>query len=346
MSERIQLPHPGFDDAFSFKADQINGEDTPALRPQLISDFVGQADQLDNLKVFMGAAKSRGEPLDHTLLYGPPGLGKTTLAQIIANEMGGNMKTLSAPALEKAGDLVAVLTSMNDNEVLFIDEIHRLSPQIEEILYPVMEDFYIDLIVGEGQAARSIRIDTPKFTLVGATTRAGSLSAPLRDRFGIPVQMAFYEPEDLLRIVTRSSHVLKIKIDAEAAMEVAKRSRGTPRIANRLLRRVRDYAHQQGKSSIDRDTADYALDKLKIDEHGLDHLDRKYLSYLHSLKGRPVGIETIAAYLGEARDSLEDMVEPYLLQKGFLLRTSRGRVSPEFDMAQTQGDQLGMNLSP
>ena len=297
------------------------------LRPQRLEEFIGQSKAKQNLRVFIEAAKSRGEALDHVLFAGPPGLGKTTLAQIMSRELGVNFKATSGPVIAKAGDLAALLTNLEDRDVLFIDEIHRLSPAVEEILYPAMEDFQLDLIIGEGPAARSVRIDLAKFTLVGATTRTGLLTTPLRDRFGIPVRLDFYSEDELLEIVKRGSRVMQVAVSEDGAREIAKRSRGTPRIAGRLLRRVRDFASVDGAAIIDRAAADKALRNLDVDDRGLDGLDHRYLKCIAlNFGGGPVGIDTIAASLSEARDAIEDIVEPYLLQLGFLNRTPRGRL--------------------
>ncbi|MEP7452223.1 Holliday junction branch migration DNA helicase RuvB [Phyllobacterium sp. SB3] len=304
------------------------GEDLDtSLRPQTLADFVGQAAARANLKVFIEAAKTRGEALDHVLFVGPPGLGKTTLAQIMAKELGVNFRSTSGPVIAKAGDLAALLTNLEENDVLFIDEIHRLNPAVEEILYPAMEDYQLDLIIGEGPAARSVKIDLAKFTLVAATTRLGLLTTPLRDRFGIPVRLNFYTVEELEHIVRRGARIMGIGMTDDGALEVARRSRGTPRIAGRLLRRVRDFAIVDGKDKIDRETADSALLRLEVDKLGLDQLDRRYLAMIaHNFGGGPVGIETIAAGLSEPRDAIEDIIEPYMIQQGFLQRTPRGRV--------------------
>ena len=297
------------------------------LRPQRLEEFTGQAKVKQNLRVFIEAAKSRGEALDHTLFAGPPGLGKTTLAQIVARELGVNFRATSGPVIAKAGDLAALLTNLEDRDVLFIDEIHRLSPAVEEILYPAMEDFQLDLIIGEGPAARSVRIDLAKFTLVGATTRTGLLTTPLRDRFGIPVRLEFYTEEELLGIVQRGARVMQMAVTEDGAREIAKRARGTPRIAGRLLRRVRDFASVAGNATVDRAIADRALKNLDVDAIGLDALDHRYLKCIAiNFGGGPVGIETIAASLSEARDGIEEIVEPYLLQLGFINRTPRGRI--------------------
>ncbi|MGE3148036.1 MAG: Holliday junction branch migration DNA helicase RuvB [Pseudorhodoplanes sp.] len=298
-----------------------------SLRPQRLSEFVGQEKARANLSVFIEAAKGRGEALDHVLFVGPPGLGKTTLAQILARELGVNFRSTSGPVIAKAGDLAALLTNLEERDVLFIDEIHRLNPQVEEILYPAMEDFQLDLIIGEGPAARSVKIDLSKFTLVGATTRAGLLTNPLRDRFGIPVRLNFYTEAELEHIVTRGGRVLGIGMTPDGANEIARRARGTPRIAGRLLRRLRDFAHVAGADAIDRKIADKALSALEVDGAGLDAMDRRYLSTIaHHYGGGPVGIETIAAALSEPRDAIEDIIEPFLIQKGFVQRTPRGRV--------------------
>jgi Holliday junction DNA helicase RuvB len=297
------------------------------LRPQRLEEFVGQSKAKQNLRVFIEAAKARGEALDHVLFAGPPGLGKTTLAQIMSRELGVNFKATSGPVIAKAGDLAALLTNLEDRDVLFIDEIHRLNPAVEEVLYPAMEDFQLDLIIGEGPAARSVRIDLAKFTLVGATTRTGLLTTPLRDRFGIPVRLDFYAEDELLEIVKRGARVMQVSVSEDGAREIAKRSRGTPRIAGRLLRRVRDFAAVAGTATIDRAAADRALRSLDVDDRGLDALDHRYLACIAgNFGGGPVGIDTIAASLSEARDAIEDIVEPYLLQLGFLNRTPRGRL--------------------
>jgi Holliday junction DNA helicase RuvB len=297
------------------------------IRPQSLDDFIGQEQARANLRVFIEAARARQDALDHVLFAGPPGLGKTTLAQIMAKEMGVGFRATSGPVISKAGDLAALLTNLEDRDVLFIDEIHRLNPAVEEILYPAMEDFQLDLIIGEGPAARSVRIDLAKFTLVGATTRAGLLTTPLRDRFGIPVRLNFYSVEDLEKVVTRGARVLGAPMSAEGAREIARRARGTPRIAGRLLRRVRDFAAVANADVIDAGVADSALRALEVDTEGLDALDHRYLGCIaHNYEGGPVGIETLAAALSEPRDALEEIVEPYLLQQGFIGRTPRGRV--------------------
>lgn len=298
-----------------------------SLRPQQLADFVGQEQARANLKVFIDAARKRGEALDHVLFVGPPGLGKTTLAQIVARELGVGFRATSGPVIAKAGDLAALLTNLEERDVLFIDEIHRLNPAVEEVLYPAMEDFQLDLIIGEGPAARSVKIDLSKFTLVGATTRAGLLTNPLRDRFGIPVRLNFYTEAELERIVTRGARVLGIGMTADGANEIAKRSRGTPRIAGRLLRRVRDFASVAGSAAVDRAIADRALGALEVDAAGLDAMDRRYLSTIAlNYGGGPVGVETMAAALSEPRDAIEDIIEPFLIQCGFIQRTPRGRL--------------------
>ena len=299
-----------------------------ALRPKALTEYVGQAKAREQLEIFIGAAKQRGEALDHVLLFGPPGLGKTTLSHIIANELGVNMRQTSGPVLEKPKDLAAVLTNLEPNDVLFIDEIHRLSPVVEEILYTALEDYQIDIMIGEGPAARSIKLDLQPFTLVGATTRAGMLTNPLRDRFGIVARLEFYTPDELVKIVTRSAGLLKVPIDVEGATQLARRSRGTPRIANRLLRRVRDYAQVKGQGLITEDIANQALKMLDVDPQGFDVMDRKLLeAVVHRFDGGPVGLDNIAASIGEERDTIEDVIEPYLIQQGFLQRTPRGRVA-------------------
>ena len=299
-----------------------------ALRPKLLQEYVGQAKAREQLEIFIGAAKKRGEPLDHVLLFGPPGLGKTTLSHIIAHELGVNLRQTSGPVLEKPKDLAALLTNLEKNDVLFIDEIHRLSPIVEEILYPALEDYQIDIMIGEGPAARSIKLELQPFTLVGATTRAGMLTNPLRDRFGIVARLEFYTVEELTRIVTRSAGLLSVTVDAAGAHEIARRSRGTPRIANRLLRRVRDYAEVKGNGRITKPIADKALAMLDVDPQGFDVMDRKLLeAVIHRFDGGPVGLDNIAASIGEERDTIEDVIEPYLIQQGYLQRTPRGRVA-------------------
>ena len=298
-----------------------------SLRPKTLDEYIGQDKIKENMKIYIEAAKKRGEPLDHVLLYGPPGLGKTTLSNIISNEMNSNIKITSGPAIEKPGDLAALLTNLSEFDVLFIDEIHRLSKSVEEILYPALEDYTLDIIIGKGPSARSIRLDLPKFTLIGATTKAGSLTTPLRDRFGIIHRLELYSVEDLKKIVKRSAKILDVEIDDEAAVEIAKRSRGTPRIANRLLKRVRDFALVLGDGNINLKITKNALNKLEIDELGLDDIDRKLLdTMITQYGGRPVGIEALAATVGEEVDTIEDVYEPYLIQLGFIARTLRGRV--------------------
>lgn len=300
------------------------------LRPQTFEEYVGQTSLKNNLKVFVGAAKLRDESLDHVLLYGPPGLGKTTMSMIIANEMGTHLKMTTGPSIEKTGDLVAILTSLDPGDVLFIDEIHRLNKVVEEILYPAMEDFCVDVVIGKEASTRSIRIDLPPFTLVGATTRAGDLSAPLRDRFGIVSKLEYYDEQELTKIIDRTSKVYRIDMDEDAKKELAKRSRGTPRIANRLFRRVRDFAQYNGDEVITKERTMEALQRLKVDEHGLDDVDHKYLlGIIHRFRGGPVGLEALAASIGEESTTLEDVYEPYLLQTGFIKRTPRGRVVTE-----------------
>ena len=297
-----------------------------SLRPRLLKEYIGQEKAKDNLQVFIDAARMRNEPLDHVLLYGPPGLGKTTMAQVIANEMGVNMRITSGPTIEKAGDLAALLTNLQENDILFVDEIHRLNRAVEEILYPAMEDYAIDIIIGKGPSANSIRLDLPKFTLIGATTRAGQLTAPLRDRFGVNLRLELYSPAELQKIVTRSAGILGIDIVPDGAMEIASRSRGTPRIANRMLKRVRDYAQVRADGVITKEVANEALLRLEVDELGLDATDRRMLrSIIEFYHGGPVGLDTLAATIGEEAITLEDVYEPYLLQQGFLTRTPRGR---------------------
>jgi Holliday junction DNA helicase RuvB len=301
-----------------------------ALRPKGMAEYVGQVKAREQLEIFIGAAKHRAEALDHVLLFGPPGLGKTTLSHIIAAELGVNLRQTSGPVLEKPKDLAAILTNLEKNDVLFIDEIHRLSPVVEEILYPALEDYQIDIMIGEGPAARSIKLDLQPFTLVGATTRAGMLTNPLRDRFGIVARLEFYTPEELTRIVTRSAGLLNVPVDAAGALEIARRSRGTPRIANRLLRRVRDYAQVKGDGRIDARIADLALKMLDVDPQGFDVMDRKLLeAVIHRFDGGPVGLENVAAAIGEEAGTIEDVIEPYLIQQGYLQRTPRGRVATQ-----------------
>ncbi|MBR2603439.1 MAG: Holliday junction branch migration DNA helicase RuvB [Bacilli bacterium] len=318
MDERIEDPNI------------ILGDDEERLRPRYLKEYIGQRDVKDNLKVFIEASKMRNEPLDHVLLYGPPGLGKTTLAYIIANELGRNIKTASGPSIEKSGDLAAILSSLEEGDVLFIDEIHRMPRFIEEILYPAMEDFSLDIVIGSDGSSRSIKIDLPPFTLVGATTRAGDLSSPLRDRFGIISKLDYYSINDLCTIVKRTASVFDIEIDDDAAYEIAKRSRGTPRIANRLLKRVRDFALVEGTGKIDLEITESSLRKLKVDSEGLDVTDHNLLkSIIYKFNGGPVGIDALASSIGEEVTTIEDVYEPYLLQNGYLKRTSRGRVVTE-----------------
>ncbi|MBQ8464546.1 MAG: Holliday junction branch migration DNA helicase RuvB [Alphaproteobacteria bacterium] len=329
--ERIVSPEKQAEDEKNVNA-PIN------LRPQSLSDFVGQPQVCENLKVFIEAAKQRGEALDHVLLFGPPGLGKTTLASIIAKELGVGFRATSAPMISKSGDLAAILTNLEPNDVLFIDEIHRLNPAIEEVLYSAMEDFQLDLIIGEGPSARSVRIDLQPFTLVGATTRSGLLTTPLRERFGIPLRLDFYSPEDLKKIVTRGANLLGMPISDTGALEIAKRSRGTPRVAGRLLRRVRDFGEVANAKQVDNVIADKALKKLDVDDYGLDAFDRRYLKCIAvNYGGGPVGIDTLAAALSEERDTLEEVLEPFLMKLGFLQRTPRGRVVSDLGC-----DYLGM----
>jgi holliday junction DNA helicase RuvB len=322
--------------------DQKPEDADTSLRPKALAEFVGQAQARQNMKVFIEAARARGEALDHVLFVGPPGLGKTTLAQIVARELGVNFRATSGPVIAKAGDLAALLTNLEDRDVLFIDEVHRLNPAVEEVLYPAMEDFQLDLIIGEGPAARSVRIDLARFTLVAATTRLGLLTTPLRDRFGIPIRLEFYTVDELRLIVTRGARIIGIGMTEDGATEIATRARGTPRIAGRLLRRVRDFAVVAGLDAIDREIADSALSALEVDKAGLDSLDRRYLELIAmTYGGGPVGIETIAAALSEPRDAVEDIVEPFLLQKGFIQRTPRGRL-----LAPKAFAHLGLQAPP
>ena len=298
-----------------------------SLRPQTLDEYIGQTKVKENMKIYIEAAQKRGEPLDHCLFYGPPGLGKTTIANIIANEMKSNIKITSGPAIEKPGDLAAILTNLSEKDVLFIDEIHRLSKNVEEILYPALEDFTLDIVIGKGPSAKSIRIDLPKFTLIGATTKAGSLTTPLRDRFGIIHKLELYTPEDLSTIVTRSAKILGIDIDKNASYEIARRSRGTPRLANRLLKRVRDFAEVKYDGKITKDVASFALDLLEVDKFGLDQNDRNILmTIIEKFQGGPVGLDTLAASIGEDSGTIEDVYEPYLVQNGFVIRTPKGRM--------------------
>ena len=309
-------------------ADEMESQQENVLRPKTLNEYIGQTKVKENMKVYIEAAKKRGEPLDHVLLYGPPGLGKTTLANIISHEMNSNLKITSGPAIEKPGDLAALLTNLSEFDVLFIDEIHRLNKSVEEILYPALEDFTLDIIIGKGPSARSIRLDLPKFTLIGATTRAGALTTPLRDRFGIVERLDLYNAEELTTIVKRSANILEIAIENDAAVEIAKRSRGTPRSANRLLKRVRDYAAVLGNGTITLDITKIALNKLDIDDMGLDTIDRRLLTtMIEKYKGKPVGIETLATTLGEEVTTIEDVYEPYLIQIGYISRTPRGRIA-------------------
>jgi len=320
MTERFITPD------FSSEEDRFEA----SLRPRVLAEYIGQSKAKENLQVFIDAARGRQESLDHVLFYGPPGLGKTTLANIVASEMNVSIKSTSGPVIEKPGDLAAILTNLAEGDVLFIDEIHRLSPVVEEILYPAMEDYQLDIIIGQGPSARTIKLDIPRFTLVGATTRAGLLSSPLRDRFGVICRLEFYNDEELATIAGRSAHILDIPMEKDGQIEIARRSRGTPRIANRLLRRVRDFAQVKGNGIITRDIADLALSRLEVDSCGLDHMDRLLLlTIIDKFGGGPVGLETLAAAVGEEKDTIEDVIEPYLLQNGYLNRTPRGRTATD-----------------
>ncbi len=324
------MQEPRIIDNKTISGDAIGSDEALSLRPLSLDDFIGQKLVCENLLIFIGAAKQRGEALDHVLLFGPPGLGKTTLAQIVSHELGVGFRATSGPMISKAGDLAAILTNLERNDVLFIDEIHRLNPAIEEVLYSAMEDFQLDLIIGEGPSARTVKIDLQPFTLVGATTRSGLLTTPLRERFGIPLRLEFYKPEDLEKIVLRGANILGIDLSSDGANEIAKRSRGTPRVAGRLLKRVRDFALMAGGGTVDRVKADNALGRLEVDAMGLDSLDRRYLMCIvKNYGGGPVGAETLSAALSEERDTIEEVIEPYLLQLGFLQRTPRGRMISE-----------------
>lgn len=334
-------------------ADEQAGENNfdTGLRPKTLREYIGQSKAKRNLQVFIDAARNRQEALDHVLFYGPPGLGKTTLANIVAQEMGVSIKSTSGPVIEKTGDLAAILTNLEEGDVLFIDEIHRLSPVVEEILYPAMEDYQLDIMIGQGPSARTIKLDIPRFTLVGATTRAGLLSSPLRDRFGVISRLEFYSNDELTTIVKRSADIMRIEISADGAKEIARRSRGTPRIVNRLLRRVRDFAEIEGDGRITHELADHSLQRLEVDNHGLDFMDRLLLlSIIDKFSGGPVGLDTLAAAIGEERDTIEDVIEPYLIQQGFLNRTPRGRVATEscfrhFQRTPSKANQNGTLFS-
>jgi Holliday junction DNA helicase RuvB len=330
MSQTTEAVEIGGKRTATGEATPDDAQAEPNLRPRRLSEYIGQIKVTSNLKIFLTAARARREALDHVLFYGPPGLGKTTLANIIATEMGAEIKSIAAPAIERGGDLAAILTNLREGEILFIDEIHRLKPQIEEVLYPAMEDYQLDIIIGQGTAARSIKLDIPKFTLVGATTRAGMLTAPLRGRFGIVQHLDFYSQRDLEIIVHRSAEILKVEIEATGANEIARRARGTPRIANRLLRRVRDYAEVLADGRINQTITRVALDQMEVDQFGLDEIDRKLLSaIIEKFEGGPVGVGTISASISEERESIEEIIEPYLIQIGFLNRTPRGRVATQ-----------------
>lgn len=327
MSES-DLPNDGDDRLIDSQARADEPRIDRALRPTGLAEYIGQVEVREQLDIFVSAARARGEALDHVLIFGPPGLGKTTLAQVVANEMGVGFRQTSGPVLERPGDLAALLTNLEPNDVLFIDEIHRLSPVVEEVLYPALEDYQIDIVIGEGPAARSIKLDLPSFTLVGATTRAGALTSPLRDRFGIVQRLEFYSRAELNEIVTRSARILDVVIESEGADEIARRARGTPRVVNRLLRRVRDYAQVRSDGRIDGRVAAAAMDMLRVDDNGFDMMDRKLLAALiETFEGGPVGVDSLAAAIGEARETIEDVIEPYLIQQGFMMRTPRGRVA-------------------
>lgn len=326
------------------QSDHEESSQERALRPKILKDYVGQNEVCEQMEIFIQAAKNRNEALDHVLVFGPPGLGKTTLSHIIANEMQVGLRQTSGPVIEKPGDLAAILTNLEEHDVLFIDEIHRLSPVVEEILYPAMEDYQLDIMIGDGPAARSIKLDLPPFTLVGATTRAGLLTSPLRDRFGIVQRLEFYSSEELSTIILRSAALLSIEIGKGGASEIAKRSRGTPRIANRLLRRARDYAQVKADGIISAEVANAALDMLKVDQSGLDHMDRRLiLSLIEKFEGGPVGVESLAAAIGEERGTIEDVIEPYLIQQGFMMRTPRGRVVTSHAYSHFGLDRAGQN---